>query len=166
MSDVRKHAVISEDGLYRYSLLREWDPQVAGVTFVMLNPSTADADVDDPTIRRCIAFAKREGFGKLLVLNLYAFRATNPKELLTCADPVGEENDTFLRANIGLRTEFGDPVIAAWGVNAGLARVAHVRSLVPEATFVSLGTTKAGHPRHPLYVRGDEPLARWDGVTP
>ncbi|WP_198414927.1 MULTISPECIES: DUF1643 domain-containing protein [unclassified Cryobacterium] len=158
---MRSHAVLSDDELYRYSLLRVWDEELPTLVFVMLNPSTADAEVDDPTIRRCISFAKREGCGKLIVLNLYAFRATNPKALLTCADPVGDRNDSFLRANIGARTEFGFPVVAAWGVNADPARVAEVIALVPDAKFVSLGVTKAGHPRHPLYVLGDQELTEW-----
>jgi len=159
--EMGKHAVLSDDGLYRYSLLREWEAGKPSMTFVMLNPSTADASVDDPTIRRCIAFARREGCGQLLVFNLYAWRATDPKALARAADPVGEENDVFLRGHFLVKAEFGEPVVAAWGANAGPDRVAQVRALVPGVEFVCLGETKDGHPRHPLYVRGNQPLVPW-----
>jgi hypothetical protein len=154
---VVKGAQISECGRYRYDLLRRWadgDP----LLFVMLNPSTADADVDDPTIRRCIGFARREGYGALWVLNLYAYRATDPKSLLTCGDPVGPGNDNMLRAHLRSSVGVGRPIVAAWGANAQADRVEHVLNLCPDADWRCLGTTKDGHPRHPLYVRGDQPL--------
>lgn len=157
-----KHAVLSEDDLYRYTLLRQWDDELPTMVFVMLNPSTADAAVDDPTIRRCITFAKREGYGRLIVLNLYAFRATNPKDMLAATDPIGERNNIFLRAQLGLLSDHGMPVVAAWGTNANPDRVAEVLALVPNAHWVCLGTTKAGHPRHPLYVHGQQPLIDWN----
>lgn len=153
-------ASLSECGTYRYALRRRWaaDPMTPALTFVMLNPSTADATLDDPTIRRCIGFAKREGYGAVKVLNLYAFRATNPKALLTCDDPVGPENDDYLDSAC-LATPGRVPVVvAAWGVHARPDRVAAVLELGEGADWRCLGTTKDGHPRHPLYVRGDQPL--------
>jgi hypothetical protein len=162
---VRSHAVISGDGLYRYSLLREWDQFAGTLTFVMLNPSTADAQLDDPTIRRCIGFAKREGFGKLVVLNLYALRATDPKALSLSSDPVGPDNDTFLGAHFSLRSELDQPVVAAWGVNAKPERVACAIERMRGVSFQCLGTTKDGHPRHPLYVRSDQQLVPWKAMA-
>lgn len=92
---MRSDAVISDDGLYRYLLERHWDDTTSSCTFVMLNPSTADALVDDPTIRRCVGFAKSFGCGSLRVVNLYAYRATKPAELWTVDDPVGPANGSY-----------------------------------------------------------------------
>lgn len=152
-----KAARISDCGLYRYGLVRRWSDEPA-LRFVMLNPSTADAKLDDPTIRRCIGFAKREGYGALIVLNLYAYRATDPKALLSCGDPVGPGNDNMLRAHLRSSVGVGRPVIAAWGANAKADRVGQVLDLCPGVDWRCLGTTKDGHPRHPLYVRGDQAL--------
>lgn len=111
-------ASLSSDGRYRYELTRRWDNSTSTVTYVMLNPSTADASVDDPTIRRCIGFAQSHGFGGLRVLNLYAFRATQPKDMFRAIDPVGPENDTYL-GNL----DTGSTVVAAWGAHARPDRV-------------------------------------------
>jgi hypothetical protein len=154
---LRGDAAISDCGTYRYALTRHWGAEPS-LRFVMLNPSTADAALDDPTIRRCIGFARREGFGGLVVLNLYAYRATDPKALLTCADPVGPGNDDMLRAHMRSSVGVARPVVAAWGTNARVDRVKQVLDLCPEVDWRCLGTTKDGHPRHPLYVRGDQPL--------
>src|SRR6185369_17379869 len=89
-------AVISKCGKYRYSLRREWIGGAGTVCFIMLNPSTADASVDDPTIRRCIGFAQRWGYQILEVVNLYAYRATRPRDMFAAADPVGPENEYYL----------------------------------------------------------------------
>lgn len=150
--DRTKGAVISEDGRYRYSLWRAWDRSLEPLTFVMLNPSTADANVDDPTIRRCIGFAKRDGFGGVRVVNLYAFRATQPKDMFRAIDPVGPLNNDYF--NFGTAAT----VIAAWGAHARPNRVRDVMRLLRERTVYCLGTTKDGSPRHPLYVRADQPL--------
>jgi len=139
-------------GPYRYSLTRVWDACLPVVTFVLLNPSTADAVQLDPTMRRCIGFAKREGYGGMVIVNLYAFRATDPKVMLAAPDPVGPENDRILAAVSG-------PVIAGWGANARSARVAQVVELLPP--LHALAVTKAGHPRHPLYVPAHAPLIEW-----
>ncbi len=157
---VKKSARISDDGRYRYGLTRHWSDGDA-LVFVMLNPSTADATLDDPTIRRCIGFAKREGFAGLVVANLYAYRATDPKALLTCGDAVGHRNDSYLSLLLHEQAARGNPVVAAWGVNARLDRVADVLNLVKGVDWRCLGTTRAGAPRHPLYIAGDQPLIRF-----
>lgn len=150
-------ATISDCGTYRYDLTRRWGdgPQAC---FIMLNPSTADASQDDPTIRRCIGFAKSWGCGSLVVVNLWALRSTDPKALLTHPDPRGPLNYAIVEQHV--RTSW--PVVAAWG--AFKAR----RGLYPidveyvaarcGVTLQCLGTTKDGHPRHPLYVKSTQPL--------
>lgn len=153
----RAGAVLSEDGRYRYELWRTWDFGEC-VTFVMLNPSTADAFVDDPTIRRCVGFAKLWGFAAVRVLNLFAWRATDPAELLTIDDPIGVDNDAHLRRRAWSSTS---PMVAAWGAHP-LAR--ERARQVDQAMYVRwscLGTTVDGSPRHPLYVRKDAPLIEW-----
>lgn len=153
-------AVISADSVYRYWLHRSWgegeDRVGDGATFVMLNPSTADATLDDPTIRRCIGFAKAWGCVRLRVVNLYALRSTDPKGLWSHPDPVGPENDMWIEH--ALRVTNG-PVVAAWGANAKPDRVKHVMKLPGMDRVQHLGLTKAGAPRHPLYLRADSPLA-------
>lgn len=161
VTEVYKHAIISPDDLYRYSLWRAWGAGKS-LRFVMLNPSTADASLDDPTIRRCMGFARREGYDGLTVLNLYAYRSTDPKALLTCADAVGPDNDRHLTAHLMEAAAVRQPVVAAWGANAHPDRVGRVLSLWPDVDWRCLGTTKQGAPRHPLYVRGDQPLISFD----
>jgi len=139
-------------GDYRYSLTRVWDQALPMITFVLLNPSTADAEQLDPTLRRCVSFAKREGCGGMAILNLYAFRTKDPKVMLAAADPVGPKNDSVLAGVSGT-------VIAGWGANADPARVAQALAVLPQ--LHALGATKDGHPRHPLYVRADAPLIEW-----
>ena len=158
---VRKSANISPDGLYRYSLHRDWradDERPYWVTFIMLNPSTADADLDDPTIRRCIGFAKRMGGTGLAVVNLYAYRATKPADMLAATDPVGPKNDWALAMFLSMALDHGFPVIAAWGANARADRVAEVRAMHGAQRLQCLGITKDGAPRHPLYLRADAEL--------
>lgn len=161
---VRKDAILSEDGLYRYGLTRAWHRAPALVTFVMLNPSTADAAEDDPTIGRCIGFARTWGFGGISVVNLYALRSTDPKGLWAAADPVGPENDRHLSVAAALASTSEAPVVAAWGANARPDRVSHVAALFKRlgTPLHALGTTKAGQPRHPLYLRADSPLTPWE----
>lgn len=149
---MERGARISDCGRYRYALLRRWgDGQF--VTFVMLNPSTADAEVDDPTIRRCIGFAKAWGYDALHVLNLYALRATDPRELLRADDPVGPENDRYLADHGGVSVTQSAPIIAAWGTNARPDRVTAVLALPCFSwNLWALGVTKSGAPKHPLYL--------------
>lgn len=151
---VSSAAELSPCGLYRFRLTRRWsDGPTCG--FVMLNPSTADASNDDPTIRRCIGFARREGCGALLVANLFNFRATKPEDMLHAADPEGPDADLRLLEAIDL---VDGPLIAAWGSHwLAKHRSAHVEAMIGQH-MVCLGRTKDGHPRHPLYVRADAPL--------
>ena len=149
-------ARLSECGTYRYQLTRQWgDGPIA--CFLMLNPSTADADQDDQTIRKCRGFARREGCGGFIVANLFAFRATDPKQLLTADDPIGPENDAMTRDAIRCATETGGPIIAAWGAHKIVGDRAKLVVTWAEG-IQCLGLTKAGHPRHPLYLKGDAPL--------
>jgi hypothetical protein len=149
---------------YRYRLWRVWNDALPRVAFVLLNPSTADADRDDPTIRRCVGFARAWGFGGVEVVNLFAYRATHPADLRRCAaadggDPVGPENDAHLAAVFSA----AGLVVAGWGVHGSLlGRAAAVRAagLLP-ASAVCLGCTKSGEPRHPLYVRADQAPTRF-----
>lgn len=151
-------AIISDCGKYRYvlrrslgSVLRWYKPML----FIMLNPSTADATQDDPTIRRCMDFAKREGMTHLNVVNLFALRATDPAELKKAADPIGPENDRYIEEEV--RRHSIGAVIAAWGAHPFAAeRAAEVLKKYP--TLYCLGKTKSGAPRHPLYLRADSPL--------
>lgn len=147
------NAVISACGRYRYLLTRQVGPGARTATFVMLNPSTADATNDDPTIRRCIGFARQWGCGRLAVLNLFAFRATDPADLKRAEEPVGPENkDWFDRA---LSVPDPGPVICAWGVH-GEHRCQDLIVLDWLAGYgvepLALGVTRDGHPRHPLYL--------------
>lgn len=152
-------AVISPCGTYRYLLTRvipqavRW---VRPVTFVMLNPSTADATQDDPTIRRCIGFAKAWGCTELRVVNLFAFRATEPNELYLWKDRIGVENDTYISsATVGASI-----IVAAWGAHRiATERGAAVMALLAShdrAPVQCLGRTRGGAPRHPLYVPRDQ----------
>lgn len=145
------------EGDYRYSLTRIWDSALPAVTFVLLNPSTADAVQLDPTLRRCVGFAQREGFGGMVIKNLYAFRSPSPAVMRAAPDPVGPRNDRALAETIG-------PVIAGWGTNAEPARVARALTLLPPLRALSV--TKAGHPQHPLYVPAISPLRDWPAPPP
>jgi hypothetical protein len=151
-------AVISECGRYRYRLTRTWDAALDPACFVMLNPSTADATHDDPTIRRCVGFARGWGCGGIVVVNLFAFRATDPAEMFRASlAAIGPENDRHVRD----AAEQCRPVVAAWGAHGGfLRRDAAARRLLVDvgSAVLCLGVTKQGHPRHPLYVPAAQPL--------
>jgi hypothetical protein len=146
------------DGAYRYSLWRRVGRSPRRVLFVMLNPSTADAKDDDPTIRRCIGFARAWGYGELEVCNLFAYRTPHPRVLLAARDPVGPENDAWLARAAGRASR----VVAAWGV-VGMrsARAEVVMEILRGARVVCLGRTRGGAPRHPLYVAGGTRVRRF-----
>lgn len=156
-------ATFSPCRTWRYALTRRWDPAVEDVAFLMLNPSTADAFVLDPTVRRCVDFAKRWGFGGLLVLNCFALRSTDPRGLKAHPDPVGPDNDTVIADWL---TRLPGPVVAAWGLHATYQnRAAQVAGLVHGAgrQLMCLGMTKTGQPRHPLYLPATSQLVEWPG---
>lgn len=155
-------ADLSECGQYRYRLTRRWG-MGGNAVFVMLNPSTADAEVDDPTIRRCIGFARAWNQGGLIVVNLYAYRATKPSDLWKTADPVGPDNDRYLSKTFAAANVENSPVIAAWGANAKFDREFKVADLASRAglDLDALGVTKDGAPRHPLYMPKTAWPERW-----
>lgn len=154
-------AVVSGDGRYRYRLSRTWGTEVPMV-FIMLNPSTADAEQDDPTIRRCIGFAKREGCEGIVVVNLFAYRAANPKSLWQqpFTERVGPDNDDHIAWAFRHASIHGSPIVAAWGSHPQASTQA-VRIAQRGVRLQCLGRTKDGDPRHPLYVRADAPFEWW-----
>ena len=149
---MQRTADIDETGAYRYRLSRIRSPDKPMVMFIMLNPSTADANEDDPTIRRCIDFTKRWGYGGLWVGNLFALRSPHPQDLLMEDDPVGPQNDAALNS----MADHSALVVAAWGAFAAKFpfREAQVREMFGPRLFC-LARTKGGHQRHPLYLKGD-----------
>jgi hypothetical protein len=150
-------AVFSPCRTWRYELWRRWDDSRQACVFIGLNPSTADETANDPTIRRCIDFAKRWDCGALVMLNLYAFRATDPRDMLKATDPVGPENDAALRRC----TERAGTIVAAWGTNADPVR-AELACLLINRPIMCLRLTKEGCPQHPLYIPADtKPIAYW-----
>ena len=144
-------ARFSGDHRYRYRLWRRWSPGPV-VGFCMLNPSTADASRDDPTIRRCIGFARAWGYGGVEVVNIFALRATEPSRLRSARDRIGPGNDAALVA-AAARV---DVLVIAWGVHGTLLeRDRTVLALLNRTRLLALGWTRSGQPRHPLYVRRD-----------
>jgi hypothetical protein len=164
-------ATFSPDRTYRYALTRRWDTSRPMTAWVMLNPSTADAFVVDPTVRRCVAFARSWGAGGVLVLNLFALRSTDPQALLSHPDPVGPVNDLVIAHHFSIAHEHVGPVFAAWGAHRVAAGRAELVTQLLKARCVrmlALGVTRHGHPRHPLYLPAsatavDYPLA--DGAV-
>jgi hypothetical protein len=147
-------ADLSDCGTYRYRLWRYWDPGQGEAVFCMLNPSTADASEDDPTIRRCMGFARAWGYGGIIVVNLFALRSTDPRALKKHPAPIGERNDVVVFD--ALRS--AGIAVAAWGNHGSLmARGSRVVRICAERRIPlhHLGLSKAGHPAHPLYLPGD-----------
>lgn len=160
-------AVISSDELYRYVLWRTWDVELPRVAYCMLNPSTADASIDDATIRRCIRFARDQGFGGIDVINLFALRSTKPEHLLEAIDPDGPENRRWWK-DVLAGSELMCAAWGAWwenlpdrkrparGTPAGVARQLGV-------PVVALAFTASGTPRHPLYLKTTCRFEPYDG---
>lgn len=158
--DAPSWAEFSDCETYRYALTRVWDEQARKVMFVMLNPSTADEMRNDPTVERCERRARVLGYGGFRVTNIFAFRATDPKDMRRDLDPDGPENNAALLAG----AEWADDIIAAWGVHGEHRERGPQVARLLEATKVPLfhlGLTKAGHPRHPLYVSYSRTPLRW-----
>lgn len=153
---VQRSAALSACGTYRYELRRTWDDRPP-VGWIMVNPSTADADVDDATIRKCMAYARAWGHGGVVVRNLYALRSRDPKALWGSPDPVGPDNLAHLRRAVE------EPyTVCAWGANAEPGWAASVVETLTAAgaDLRALAVTKGGQPTHPLYLRSDlVPLA-------
>lgn len=136
---------------YRYALTRTWDETGERVLFVMLNPSKATELQNDPTVERCERRAWALGFGAFQVTNIFAWRETDPFAMRKAADPVGPQNDKVLMQGAA----WADQIIAAWGTHgAHLARGAQVEALLRRAgkPLLTLGLSKGGHPKHPLYI--------------
>lgn len=142
-----KGVVISDCEKYRYELWRIWDDNKPKVMFIMLNPSTADADANDPTIRRCIGYAKSWGYGGLYVGNLFGFRATNPKDLKRIANPIGDDNKIHLE-HMQSKCKL---IVCAWGNGQG--KPERIFKKFDNLNYIEL--CKDGTPKHPLYLKKD-----------
>ena len=155
-------ASFSPDRVHRYTLHRVWDSTAPLMTWVMLNPSTADETQDDPTIRRCQSFARREKCGGVVILNLFALRSTDPDGLLAVGDPNGPRNGHIIAHMTADAERRGWPVVAAWGAWPHVSR-SHAYGPLASGTrrLLCLGTTKDGSPRHPLYVPDAQGLESW-----
>lgn len=154
-------AIFSPCRRYRYELFRQWDPNPPKVAFIGLNPSTADETNDDPTIRRCIGFARRWGYGGLYMLNIFAFRATNPRDMKQQRDPIGPDNDQHL---IGIAPRV-EKIICAWGAHGSYKdRGKQVVDMLrgQGAPLYYLGETMEAHPLHPLYLSNDKKPILYD----
>jgi len=153
-------AIFSPCERYRYDLWRLWDREKPFVAFLMLNPSTADEFQLDPTNRRCQGYAMDWGYGGFHVINIFAFRATDPRDMKKAADPVGPDNDRFIADIAGQ----ADKVICGWGVH-GTHHQRHlsVAAMLAEHKIqpLAIKTTKEGHPCHPLYLRKDLVPTAW-----
>lgn len=150
-------AVISDCGKYRYLLRRTWDHTRPRALLVMLNPSTADATTDDATIRSCVRLLSGQGYGSMEVVNVYAYRATDPKELREQSDPFGPRNKNMIEAAI----HRCDVIVCAWGAYPPARQ--HAVSLLNAArshrpATYCFGRTKDGSPKHPLYIKSGTPL--------
>ena len=141
---------------WRYALWRTWDHNEGYVAFIGLNPSTADETKNDPTVTRCIGYAKRWGYGGMIMLNIFAFRATDPKVMKKASDPVGPDNYKFLK----MYHEFADITVACWGTHGAFGDQGKTvaKWLRRGKGLLCFGCTKEGHPKHPLYLRGDARL--------
>ena len=142
---MEKDAIISNCKKFRYRLWRVWDETKPQVLFIMLNPSTADENNDDPTIRRCINFAKSWGYGGMYVGNLFAFRTVYPKELKEVGFPIGAENESHLIA----MKELCDKVVCAWGNQ--FEAPSRITDIFDDLYCIEL--SKTGIPKHPLYLK-------------
>jgi hypothetical protein len=147
---MKTDAILSDDRKYRYVLSRIWDETKPFVMIVGLNPSTADETENDPTIIRCIEFSKSWGYGGVFMLNLFAFRATKPIDMKNSIDPIGMENDSYIKKY----EQLCDKVVCAWGNDGAYKeRSRFVLSNLKEPYYIKLN--KSGEPAHPLYLKGD-----------
>ncbi|MDD7970066.1 DUF1643 domain-containing protein [Roseinatronobacter alkalisoli] len=162
--DAPSVAVYSPCEAFRYLLTREWDASAGRALFVMLNPSTATEVQNDPTVERCERRARALGFGAFRVCNIFAFRATDPRVMRAAPDPTGPLND----AAIAQSALWADQIICAWGTHgAHVNRGAQVEALLRDTgrDLWHLGLSKAGHPKHPLYIGYNVQPTRWLPAT-
>ena len=161
--DAASIAVYSDCEHYRYTLTRVWEPEGQKALFVMLNPSTATEVQNDPTVERCERRARVLGFGAFRVCNIFAWRETDPRKMITAEDPVGPENDTAIAEGCA----WADRIICAWGAHGEHKdRGPEVERLMRGAgkPLYSLGLTQKGHPRHPLYIGYAIQPSLWPGA--
>lgn len=143
---MKTDANLSKCRKYRYALWRTWDDSKPFAMFIGLNPSTADETEDDPTINRCINFSKDWGYGGLCMVNLFAFRATVPSDMMASKDPIGSENDNWIKK---LSKDAG-VIVAAWGNDGSyMGRSKNIMDMVPNLKCLKIN--KTGEPAHPLY---------------
>lgn len=158
--DAPSTAVYSDCESYRYLLTRVWDESGKRALFIMLNPSTATEVQNDPTVERCERRARALGFGGFRVTNIFGWRDTDPKKMRAAADPVGAENDAAILESC----PWADQIIAAWGAHGEhMGRGAEMEALLraQNQPVYHLGLTKAGHPKHPLYIAYTQQPERW-----
>lgn len=161
---VTRGVLFSDDFKYRYKLWRKWS-DAPPLVFIMLNPSTADLDNNDPTVERCERRARMWGYGALYVGNAFAYRDTDPNGMRSQADPIGSLNDASLRALLNLAKWTGGKVIVGWGQTHGTFRNRHleVAALARDAgvPLYCLAYCKNGQPQHPLYIGYDQEPKPW-----
>ncbi|WP_224817131.1 DUF1643 domain-containing protein [Hasllibacter sp. MH4015] len=160
--DAASIAIYSDCENYRYSLTRVWDPAGERALFIMLNPSTATEIQNDPTVERCERRARALGFGAFRVLNIFAWRATDPRDMRRADDPVGPGNDAAILDSL----DWADRIICAWGTHGEhLGRGPAVEALLRASgrPLYHLGLSKAGHPKHPLYIGYAVQPVLWEG---
>lgn len=154
--DMERHAVFSDDGVYRYSLTRRWREDLPTLFVVMLNPSIASGMRDDPTVLAVQVFARNAHYGAITIGNLHALISSDPKALRRVADPVGPENCQTLCAMVDLALFEGSEILCAWGASLFIAKnidldfIQYARA--KNVRLLTLGKTKSGAPRHPLYT--------------
>lgn len=157
----KREAIISDCGQYRYKLTRRWNEGTVMLPIVMLNPSTADAYQDDPTIRRCVSFAIDADYGGIMVVNVYALRSPSPDALWEHADPIGPDNPRHLRSALAYARDKDTHVLCAWGNHSDGKPFMDLLRPQDRDRLVCLGTTKVGRPRHPLYVPSAQKFERF-----
>lgn len=160
---IQKQAILSKDKNYRYWLSRKWDFSKHSLGFIMLNPSTADSYNDDNTIIKCITYAKSWGYGGIIVVNLFAFRSTKPKELLLINNPIGYENNHYLKQMRDLQQ-----IICAWGNKPIIQKLKkkfpnyNPLEDIPKDRLYCLQLSKDNIPKHPLYLKKNIQLIKYD----
>lgn len=163
LDGIESYAVYSLCERYRYWLQRVWSPenndQARRLAFLMLNPSTATELENDPTVHRCERRAREGGYNGFIVLNIFAFRATDPKDMKAEADPVGEENNDYIRMLLTFARRNLVDIVCAWGVHGSyMSRDKQVLAMMRawKVEPMALGLSKDGHPKHPLYIGYDQ----------
>lgn len=156
---MKKDAIIDDSGEYRYMLTRQWGTGNNFINFILLNPSTADHLIDDPTVKSCISIAENNGFDGLYITNVFAFRATQPSDLKKASDPVGPENEEYLKKY----NKRCNMTIVAWGNHGSfLGGSERVLDIFKGQPLYCLEKNKSGSPKHPLYVQRETKPIRFE----